>query len=128
MNFKYILLLLVVIVSVLVGGCKYDWVIPEEVPIIDPEDPAQQISFSQDILPIFSENNCTACHDGSPAPDLMEATAYNSVNSARFINRETPEESTLYTVPLPNGTHPVKYSAAQAALVLAWIQQGAENN
>ena len=128
MNFKYNILLLVVMASFLVVGCKYDWIIPEEIPIIDPDDPAQQVSFAQEILPIFSGKNCTACHDGSPAPDLRAATAYNSVNTARFINTETPEESTLYTVPHPSGSHPVKYSAAQAALILAWIQQGAKNN
>ncbi len=123
MNFKNILLLLVVMVSVLVGGCKYDWILPE--PDIDPEVP---VSFSQDILPIFSEKNCTACHDGSPAPDLSEDNAYTSVNSASFLNRTTPEESSIYTEPHPDGSHPIKYSAAQAALILAWIEQGAENN
>ncbi len=125
MNVKHIILLLVVMVSVLAGGCKYDWILPEEVPVIDPEVP---ISFTQEILPIFSEKNCTACHDGSPAPDLSEANAYASINSASYINRTTPEESVIYTEPHPDGEHTVKYSAAQAALILAWIEQGAENN
>ena len=125
MNAKNILLLLVVMVSVLVGGCKYDWILPEIVPDIDPDEP---ISFSQQILPIFSEKNCTACHDGSPAPDLREANAYASVNSSSYLNRTAPEQSSIYTEPHPDGSHPVKYSAAQAALILAWIKQGAENN
>lgn len=125
MNIKSIILLLVVMASVLVGGCKYDWILPEEMPDIDPDEP---ISFSQQILPIFSEKNCTACHDGSPAPDLTEANAYSSINTASYINTTTPEESSLYTEPHPDGGHPVKYSAAQAALILAWIEQGAQNN
>ncbi len=125
MNSKNIIILLVVMVSVLVGGCKYDWILPEDMPIIDPEVP---VSFSQEILPIFSEKNCTACHDGSPGPDLREENAYTSVSSAQYINTTAPEESSLYTVPHPDGGHPVKYSAAQAALVLAWIEQGAQNN
>jgi hypothetical protein len=125
MNVKNIILLLFIAITFLLGGCKYNWVIPEEVPVIDPDEP---ISFSQQILPIFSEKNCTACHDGTPAPDLREANAYASVNSERFINRTTPEESSIYTAPHPDGGHPVKYSAVQAALVLIWIQQGAENN
>lgn len=123
MNFRNSILLLVVMVSVLVGGCKYDWIMPEVIPDIDPEVP---ISFTQEILPIFNQRNCTACHDGSPAPDLREATAYSSI--ASFINISTPDQSTLYTVPHPDGSHPVKYTAAQAALLLAWIEQGAENN
>ncbi len=123
MNIKSFIILLGVMVSVLVGGCKYDWIIPEEMP--DPEVP---ISFSQQILPIFSEKNCTACHDGSPAPDLREANAYASINTARYIDGTNPEESRIYSVPHPDAGHPIKYSAVQAALILAWIEQGAENN
>lgn len=125
MNIKSILLVLVVMVSVLAGGCKYDWILPEDMPDIDPDVP---VSFSQQVLPIFSEQNCTACHDGSPAPDLREANAYTSINNSQFINSSAPEESAIYTVPHPSGSHPVKYSAAQAALLLAWIEQGAQNN
>jgi hypothetical protein len=121
MNFKNVLLLLVVMVSLLVGGCKYDWILPVEAP----DEP---VSFSQDILPVFSEKNCTACHDGSPAPDLSEENAYSAVNTASYINSTSPAESRIYTVPHPNGAHPVKYSAVQAALVLAWIEQGAQDN
>lgn len=123
MNFKNIILLVVGMAFLILGGCKYDWIVPE--PDINPELP---VSFSQQILPIFSEKNCTACHDGSPAPDLREAGAYASINSTRFINRTAPEESSIYSTPHPDGNHPVKYSAVHAALILAWIEQGAENN
>lgn len=130
MNKIFKILLLVFVVGFLASGCKYDWIIPEEVPVIDPDDPSQQISFSEEILPIFnSGNNCTACHNGSQIPDLREDRAYTSLNSTRYINKTTPEESRIYTVPNPNlGSHYKQYTATQAALVLAWIQQGAKNN
>ena len=124
------ILLLIFAVGLLASGCKYDWIIPEEVPVIDPNDPSQQISFSEEILPIFtSGNNCTACHNGSQRPDLTAGNAYAALNSTRYINKNSPEESRIYAVPHPVlGTHYKQYTATQAALVLAWIQQGAKNN
>lgn len=123
-------LLLAGCIALLNSGCKYDWVIPEEIPVIDPDDPNQQISFSEDILPIFvNGNNCTACHGGSQVPDLREDMAYTSINTTRYINKSTPEESRIYMVPNPeSGSHYKQYTATQAALILAWIQQGAKNN
>lgn len=129
MKIQFKILLLVVVAALAVAGCKYDWVIPEEVPVIDPDDPSQVISFSGDILPIFtSGNNCTACHNGNQAPDLRATNAFASLNTTRYINRTSPGESRIYTLPHPDGGHYKKYTATQAALVLAWIQQGAKNN
>lgn len=129
MKIQFKILFLVVVAALAVAGCKYDWVIPEEVPVIDPDDPSQVISFSGDILPIFtSGNNCTACHNGNQAPDLRATNAFASLNTTRYINRTSPGESRIYTLPHPDGGHYKKYTATQAALVLAWIQQGAKNN
>ncbi len=126
-------ILAVIVVALLFGGCKYDFIVPEKIPVIDPDDPdAEQISFSEDILPIFNDNNnCTSCHKtGGQIPDLTSANAYSSLNTTRYLNSSSPEESRIYSVPAPTtSTHThKKYSAAQAALVLAWIQQGVENN
>ena len=59
------LLFAVVVIALLFSGCKYSFIVPEEVPVFDPDDPnAPEISFSSDILPIFTNNeNCTACHN-----------------------------------------------------------------
>jgi hypothetical protein len=127
MKIKIKILLLIVVAAFAVAGCKYDWIIPEEVPVIDPD--GQDISFAEQILPIFnSGDNCTACHNGSQMPDLREGNAYSSLNSTRYINKTSPEESRIYATPHPDGGHYKKYTATQAALVLVWIQQGAKNN
>ena len=123
-NFK--ILLLVIVAAFMVGSCMYDWEIPEEIPDIDPNE---EISFSEEILPIFtSGNNCTACHNGSQIPDLREDNAYSSLNNTRYINKTSPGESRIYAVPDPDGNHYKKYTGTQAALILAWIEQGAKNN
>jgi hypothetical protein len=126
---KFLFALIMVIL--LMSGCVYNFILPEDV--IDPEDPdAPEMSFGQDIVPIFTNNNnCTSCHDtGGQIPDLTAANAYASLNSSRYINSSTPEESKIYT-----WTHPdtdshkqKKYTNAQAAKVLIWIKQGAKNN
>lgn len=118
-----------VILMFLLGACDYNFIVPEDV--IDPSDPnAPKIIFSTDILPIFNKgNNCTACHKtGGQSPNLTAENAYNSLNSTRYINPGTPGDSKIYTVPDPGGSHYKKYTAAQAALVLGWISQGAKNN
>lgn len=123
---KFKILLLVIVAAVMAGSCMYDWEIPEEIPDIDPNE---EISFSEEILPIFnSGNNCTACHNGSQIPDLREDNAYSSLNSTRYINKTSPEESRIYAVPHPDGNHYKKYTGTQAVLILAWIEQGAKNN
>ena len=120
-------LLTVTMVALLFSQCKYDFIVPEEV--IDPNDPTIEVSFSEDIQPIFTDNNCTACHDtGGQIPDLTEGNAYSAINTSRYIDKDNPDQSLIYTKPHPSGSHPVKYSESDAARVLAWITQGAENN
>lgn len=125
---KYIFVISLIAFSL--GGCKYDFIVPEEIPIIDPDDPnAVQVSFATDIQPIFN-SKCIFCHDtGGQSPDLTEGNSYSSLNSGNFIDTGNPSGSPLYQKPNPDagGSHQ-KYTPVEAALVLAWIQQGAKNN
>lgn len=116
----------IALMALIFGGCAYNFIVEEEV--IDPEDPdAPEVSFSTQIVPIFSAK-CTACHyTGNQMPDLTPDNAYNSLNSSRYVNTSAPETSLIYTKPHPSGNH-MKYSEAEAALVLTWITQGAQNN
>ena len=118
-TFKYIFA--AGIIAFMFTGCKYDFIVPEELP-----DPGEQVSFSEDIVPIF-ESKCTACHDtGGQMPDLTAANAFSSINRSRYINEDNPGESLIYSKPV--GSHPAQYTEREAALVLEWINQGAENN
>lgn len=124
---KTLKLFALVFVALLLSQCKYDFIVPEEV--VDPTDPdAEEVSFSGQIAPIFTNLDCIACHKtGATSPDLTSANAYSSIVPSR-VNLDNPEESKIYTKPSPSGSHPKKYSDAQAALVLTWITQGAKNN
>jgi hypothetical protein len=118
--------LAVLTVIILVSSCQYKWIVEPEIPPPDPED---TISFSQEIEPIWSTQGCTGCHNtGGQNPDLSAGNAYNSITTAGLVDTGTPEDSKIYYYPLPDGNHYVKYSSAQAALILAWIEQGALDN
>lgn len=116
-----------ILVALLFSQCKYDFIVPEEV--IDPTDPTiEDVSFASEIAPIFNTLDCTACHStGGVSPDLTSSNAYSSIVPSH-VNLDSPGESEIYTKPSPSGSHPKKYSEAQAALVLTWITQGAKNN
>jgi hypothetical protein len=111
--------------AIVFSSCQYETI------EIDLPDPTEPVSFLSDIIPIFTNNNnCTACHGaGATAPDLTASNAYNSIVPA-LINTDDPQNSRIYQFPHPSSaTHGFKkYTHVQAALVLAWIEQGAENN
>ena len=92
----------------------------------------EYLSFSTEILPIFTENNnCIACHKtGLIAPDLTAENAYTALNTTKYIDTTNPKESSIYKVPHPDeeGHGQKKYTEAQAAKILLWINQGAKNN
>ncbi len=108
-------------------SCYKDVTVPTTAPEV-----TKDISFSTDVLPIFT-SNCASCHStGGQAPDLTAANAYNSVTGGDYLDLSTPTNSELYMrmaglgsegVMPPSGANP-----ANAATVLAWIKQGAKNN
>lgn len=118
---------LVSVIVMLGIACKYDEVLPVE------PDPGIQISFADDLIPIFDGScNRSGCHNGSgPSPDLRSPMAYESLWSGGYIDTLIPEESELYLwmtgargIPMPlEGVN-----ATYASQVLLWVEQGALNN
>jgi len=128
-------LFVILIIALSFVGCRYNFIVPEEVPpVVDPGDPgAPQMSFANDIIPIFNTGNkCVACHTtGKTAPDLTPDHAFASLNTTKFINSAAPEQSRIYVHPNPANTNQhvqKKYTSQEAANVLLWIQQGAKDN
>jgi hypothetical protein len=116
--------LILILFALFMNSCKYDFILAKEVPVI-----TGPVSFSTQVLPIFSSDNCTDCHNGSQSPNLTAASAYAQIVPA-LINTATPETSPIYSFPSPtSATHSwKKYSTGDAAIVLAWIKDGAQNN
>jgi len=126
MNKKIIYSIGIIAIIVFATSCQYKFIVE---PVVPPPDPTDTISFSQQIVPIFSEQGCTGCHNaGGQQPDLTPDNAYNSITSMGLVNTGDPVASKIYYYPLPDGSHFAKYTSAQAALILQWIEQGALDN
>ncbi len=120
-----VLLALVVMIG---AGCYYDNTIFPEGPGI-----SGPVTFAPDVVPIFTKNcSLSGCHvSGGQVPDLSASNAYSSLINGNFINTSSPKESEIYlwmkgleTLPMPpSGSKPT-----ETAIVLAWIEQGAQNN
>ncbi|MEI7830678.1 MAG: hypothetical protein WCI31_12960 [Prolixibacteraceae bacterium] len=118
---------LVFVFGLLLNACTYDFIVVEELPTVNPN---VDVLFATQIAPIFTA--CVSCHKtGGQAPDLsVAASAYANIKSMNLVNTAAPATSLIYTYPNPSSTLHTwkKYSAAEAQLVLTWLQQGAKNN
>lgn len=119
--------ILLVAVLLMAAACHYDWIAADAAAPIDPD---QEVSFSATILPLFSEN-CTSCHKGGGvAPNLTPESAYSQISTSKYINTGSPGQSLIYRAVAPGMSLPghKTLTSSQAALLLAWISQGAQNN
>jgi len=115
-----------VVAGLMATSCTYDKILEEEIVVTIP------VSFSADLIPIFNAScNMAGCHNGSVAPDLRPSNAYNALISGNYVNTANPANSELYlwvtgkkSIPMP----PSGPDAADNAIILAWIEQGALNN
>jgi len=120
--------LILALFSLFFTGCKYDFIIPAEVPVINTG--GTPISFASQIAPILSTGDkCTQCHKpgGLGSPDFSNPTTVYSQIVPKYVNTTSPASSTFY-VNASSGNHYAKVSATDAALILAWITEGAKNN
>lgn len=119
---KYSIFLILVLFSLFLNSCKYDFVLPVEVPVVNPG--GQPVSFSTQVLPILTDK-CILCHS-TQTPTMGAAVAYAQL-VPKYVNTASPASSKFYTIPT-SGTHGATVSAAQGALILQWITEGAKNN
>lgn len=120
-------LLGVLFVILSMSSCYYDDILEDAGPI------EADISFENDIISIFDAScNIAGCHNsGGIAPDLTPTNAFNSLISNGYIDINNPVNSELYlwvsgqkSTPMPvSGVDPVIRNT-----ILAWIEQGAQNN
>jgi hypothetical protein len=113
--------------ALLFSSCEKAYLTPKKVEITTP------VSFTNDIVPILSEDCATAnCHvGGGPPPNLSAEKAYDNLTGLGYVDTSNAEGSLLYkriiaTVnPMPpNG----KLTPEEKGYILAWIKQGAQNN
>lgn len=112
----------IILLLLFTTGCYYDKVLP-----VEGEAP-ETVSFAVDVEPIFySGTKCTACHPPTRGLDLTQGNAYASIQDGR-VDLANPNQSLIYTKPEAGGSHPQTYSIDEAAIVLKWIEDGAQDN
>jgi len=115
-------------IILLLAGCYKDkTVIPDETAV------TKTVSFSKDIIPIFNKScNTSGCHSsGGQTPNLTETNALNSLTVGNYFSKSAPESSIIYLKMTGKRGTPMPVSGVNkeyAALILAWIKQGANNN
>jgi hypothetical protein len=122
---KHSIFFAIILVSLLFTGCKYDFILPEEVPPVDPNVP---VLFAAEVAPIFTTNTCTQCHKpGSQSPDLTQSKVYSEL-VPKYVNTSSPETSIILVHPGSANHSQAKFTQSQLSVILAWITQGAKNN
>jgi len=119
---KQSIFLILVLLSLFLNSCKYDFVLPVEVPVVNPG--GEPVSFATQVVPILVDK-CNLCHS-TQTPMMGASVAYAQL-VPKYVNTASPASSKLYTVST-SGTHGATVSAAQGALILLWITEGAKNN
>jgi hypothetical protein len=125
---KIIITIAIVLLLGGLTGCYKDILSPGQ----DPSAPPQAVSFSGDLVPLFTANCATAgCHDAVPAhrPSLTSANAYNAILGGGFVNTTVPANSIIYGE-MKSGSMPPSGAlrATDIQKVLDWIRNGAPNN
>ena len=122
------LLICMVVAILLVAGCYKNKTLT-----VAPAAVTRPVTFSGDIIPIFNKScNMSGCHTtGGQTPNLSPSSAYNSLINGNYVNKSEPENSILYkkvSGTLGNPMPPSGVVQDYPPLILAWIQQGANNN
>ncbi len=137
MNRRMLKGFVLVFIAAMIASCEYEFIEPNLPPPPPPPDTndtvnGDKVSFSEDIVPIWNDNNlCTSCHNtGGQSPDLTPDYAYQSLMDDDLVVDGDPDNSIIYYYLLPNAaTHSRKqYDYTQAALIKMWIEEGANNN
>ncbi|MGB5873893.1 MAG: c-type cytochrome domain-containing protein [Bacteroidota bacterium] len=118
----------------ILSGCSDMGTEPEPAP--SPTLPPGQVSFSQNVLPIFSSAGCTGCHGGNgglnvgTVQQLMQggnhgpAVVAGNANSSVIIQKLSPNPP--FGNRMPQGGPYL--SDNTVAVIRAWIDQGALDN
>jgi hypothetical protein len=115
---KHPIFLILILFSLFISSCKYDYILPGAVA------PISNVSFLQQVVPIFAQK-CISCHS-TQTPVLKADVAFTQL-VPNYVNTATPADSKIYTVP-KSGTHGGTVTDAQAEIILQWIKEGAKNN
>ena len=103
-------------------SCEYEKREP-----FDPDSIPEDISYSEHVQPIF-DNKCAECHPGLAPPDLTPANSYFDLTNGNYLDLDNPENSYFYEKITGNGSMAIYANDEDRAIILRWIEQGAQEN
>ncbi len=108
-------------------SCYKDIIKPELAD--DPEGPPKQVSFKNQLAPLFDANCAkSGCHvSGAHKPYLTADISYQQIVNGGFVNLALPKESILYKNIYGEMAEHIP-SKADKQKVYDWIRNGAPNN
>lgn len=108
-------------------SCYKDIILPDAK--VDPDAPAQAVSFKNEIAPMVNTKCALAgCHvTGGHKPYMAIGMAYQEIVNGEFVNTIIPKESIIYKM-INGEMQQYIPSAADRQKIYDWIRNGAPNN
>ena len=108
-------------------SCYKDIILPDAK--VDPDAPAQAVSFKNEIAPMVNTKCALAgCHvTGGHKPYMATGMAYQEIVNGEFVNTIIPKESIIYKM-INGEMQQYIPSAADRQKIYDWIRNGAPNN
>lgn len=127
MKRKLLFIGLVLSLGIGISGCYKD-IIKPDLPK-DPNAPPQQVSFNNELKPLFAASCATVgCHvSGAHKPYLSADISYQQIVNGGFVNLALPSQSQLYKM-INGDMQQYIPSADNRQKVFDWIRNGAPNN
>lgn len=126
---KHILIYFSLILTFGIGlsGCYKD-IIKPDLPK-DPNAPPQQVSFANELKPLFAAScGLVGCHvTGAHKPYLTPDVSYQQIVNGGYVNLALPSQS-IFISKLNGDMSQYMPSADNRQKVLDWIRNGAPNN
>jgi hypothetical protein len=118
---------LIFIVGMTFTSCYKDVILPDAA--LDPDAPAQAVSFKNDIQPMVNAKcGISGCHvSGAHKPYMTSDVSFQEIVNGGFINTLIPKESILYKK-INGEMKEFIPSAVDRQKIYDWIRTGALNN
>jgi len=129
---KNLLLLTSIVGAVLYfSSCEqYQYLVENDVP--PPSDTTGDsvivISFKKSVEPIFTTDNCIACHKAGKNPDLRTGYAYQSLKNGGHVEQPAATSKLYVKITKDPGHSSMMPLKASKDTIYMWIDQGAKDN
>lgn len=129
---KNLLLLISIVVAVIYfSSCEsYQFRVENAPPPVDTtgNDSTKQVSFKKSVEPIFTIDNCIACHKAGKNPDLRQGFAYQSLKSGGYVEQPAATSKLYIKITKDAGHSSMMPLKESKDTIYIWIEQGAKDN